>query len=122
MAKQGVHRVIPVSFSASYTANSGIDKASRSKPGLSLAFSIGTPCASQAEEHTQQLKQHAFLTTTATDLNPKVQTCICVMEMVINNNSVAQVDASRLHVLLGQLSEQSLSIDSISPQLTGSRA
>jgi len=44
------------------------------------------------------------------------------MIMILDKDSVGQVDASRMHVLLGQLSEQNLSIDSLFPQLTGSRA
>ena len=44
------------------------------------------------------------------------------MKMIVYKDSVAQVDASHMHVLLGQLSEQSLSIDSLFPQLTSSRA
>ena len=49
-------------------------------------------------------------------------TCICGMIMIVNKDSAAQVDASLMHVLLGQLSEQNLSINSLFPQLTGSRA
>ena len=40
------------------------------------------------------------------------------MEVIVYTDSVAQVDASHMHVLLGQLSEQRLSIDSLFPQLT----
>ncbi len=44
------------------------------------------------------------------------------MKVIVYKDSVAQVDVSHMHVLLGQLSEQSLSIDSLFSQLTGSRA
>ena len=44
------------------------------------------------------------------------------MEVIVYKDSVAQVDVSHMHVLLGQLSEQSLSIDSLFLQLISSRA
>ena len=47
-----------------------------------------------------------------------IVTCICGMKAIVYKDSV---DASHMHVLLGQLSEQSLSIDSLFPQLTSSR-
>lgn len=44
------------------------------------------------------------------------------MKVMIYTDSVTQVDASRMHVLLGQLPEQSLNIDSLFPQLASIRA
>lgn len=40
-------------------------------------------------------------------------TCICGMKVTVNKNYVAHIDASCMHVLLGQLSEQDVRIDSL---------